>query len=163
MNKMPPILYTFLTILVVSFLVWGLMPRARAHISYVPDNPTEVNVERLISAIKAVENSPRHSVGEAGERSEYQITQDVWSQHSHFPHDWASGDDHVCTEETQRVMRKHIDWIESQLAKRGDTITPYAIGAIWHAGWGRWERRELRFVDTSYGTRVMNCYGDATP
>lgn len=124
-----------------------------------PEEPP-LSVGRLILAIKEVENTPRWQIGSAGERSEYQITYDVWVMWSFKPFEWASRSAPECTDEVLRVLTCHLAYIKGVLQKSGHTHSPYSVGCIYKGGETRWAEYRLRPEDKDYAQRLANLYCD---
>jgi hypothetical protein len=115
--------------------------------------------ETMLEAIKAIEAVPSVSfVGKAGERSEWQITSAVWRELSAFPFASASRSEPIYRAETQRVARKHLQWVLTALKGLGLPETPYSVGLVWNAGYGTIARRSLKSRHVSYAQRCENFY-----
>ena len=115
--------------------------------------------DTMLEAIKAIEAIPYLSfVGKAGERSEWQITPAVWRELSVFPFASASRSEPIHRAETQRVARKHLQWVISSLKGLGLPETPHSVGLVWNAGYGTIARRSQKSRHVSYAQRCENVY-----
>lgn len=154
----------FVLVLAIG-LTWLMTPKAAADQETVlVSNPDRfaVDVVKMLEAIKLVENTPREVIGSAGERSEYQITQDVWEEHSTLPFNWANSSKPRCVQETRRVANAHINKAIKLLIRDGQTVTVYSVAAIWKAGWRRFKHMELRQADVEYSVRCVNIYQEGS-
>lgn len=129
--------------------------------SFTANNPA-IDLSRMIAAIQATENTPRNVIGAAFERSEFQITPDVWREHTTAPFDWASRSDPKCVAETRFVMEKHLIKIIMFISDvRGYSMTPYTVACIYKGGMRRWYENRLRPQDLDYAHRCANLYADS--
>ncbi len=115
--------------------------------------PAEIEAKRLLSCVKAVENSPLTSPGGV-----YQFRRETWEQYSTEPYETASRFDRIAQMEVERVARAHLAWIKRTLKKHGQAATPFVIGQIWNAGYTNWETGRLTFSQVEFGKRILNCY-----
>lgn len=124
-----------------------------------PSKPSDhIDLPSMMAAIVAVENTPRYLPGRNGERSEFQLTEAVWRQHSRMPFSWASSNKPHCIQETQRVVRAHLKWIFRCLHSDGQVITPYSVGAIYKVGWKHFCEFQLTPEDQEYAYRIATVY-----
>lgn len=152
--KMTPYLCAAAFFCVLAILVSVATSRA------VPTPRSEINIPKLCEAIKDVENTPHYHVGDAGERSAWQITQDVWEAHSSKPFYWASANTANQNTETKRVLVMHLLWIIRRLNTLSLDDSPYSIALVYKAGYGRCLAHRARLVDKDYANRVSNVYYD---
>lgn len=143
----------FLGVILLGFYLTA--PRASAH-----DLPAEISVPKLSESIKDVENTPHYHIGAAGERSAWQIKQEVWEAHTQKPFWWASSPDSKHVSETKRVVVMHILWIRRRLQTLQLQDTPRSIALVYKAGYGRCLAHKPRRADTDYAKRVENVYFD---
>lgn len=164
--KMIHLLWILPVVFLLAGLRWFFTPEAKAQaVSYAsPIPPLErLDMKRLKSAVRAVENSTRAQIGPAGERSEYQFTFEVWHFYSHAPFELASRAGPEATAEIERVALRHLKWIIAEITRQGYTVTAQDVGAMYKGGWGRWSNHTLRFVDQQYALRFLNVYCDSAP
>ncbi len=122
-----------------------------------------VNVNQLLGAISAVENTPNDGIGRAGERSIYQMLPTVWEAFSNQPFHVASSDWYLDKRERDRVARAHIAWIRERLRFLHYADDPYHISLVWKAGYWRCLEKRVRTQDVEYAKRVVNVYGEGQP
>lgn len=116
---------------------------------------------RLMLAISQVENTKRNIVGRYGERSEFQLTMGVWEDNSKMPFWWASSDNIVHRQETLRVVKAHLAWIERHIRKYHPTrYSIYAIFVVWKGGWDRFDKLRVRPQDIDYALRALSLYSE---
>lgn len=123
--------------------------------------PSKMDIPRLCESIKDVENTPYSHIGDAGERSSWQVTSDVWQAHSNKPFWWASVEAYPELSETKRVVVLHVLWIRRRLGHLGLEDTPHDIALVYKAGYGRVMARKTRPQDRDYAKRVSNVYYDS--
>lgn len=125
-----------------------------------PPSYAELNIPKLLAAISAVENTPQTKIGPAGERSEYQLTREVWFTYNRLPFEYASRDDDKGHFLAYATACHHIEWIRDRLHMLNYRDDPYHVALIWKAGFNRCRDHKARFVDTEYAKRVSNIYHD---
>lgn len=121
---------------------------------------SEINVPNLCEAIKDVENTSQYCIGAAGERSAWQIKQEVWEAHSKKPFWWASVNGYPHLAETKRVVVLHVLWIRRRIGHLGLEDSPHDIALVYKAGYGRVMAKKSRLEDKDYAQRVANIYYD---
>ena len=91
-----------------------------------------MKISLLLAAIAIVESDNRDfAVGKAGEMSRYQITRQVWEEHSNLPFDSYSADQKAA----ELVAKKHIIYcILPEIIDRDKSIDVETIAACWNAG-----------------------------
>lgn len=116
-------------------------------------------ISLLLAAIVATEASPQESIGRKGERSKFQITRAVWTQHmGTIPFVF-------CTDEprmAEECARQHLRWIHQNMPAevRGD---PWWVGAVWNCGlhrcqkWG-WDKTKASDSCWTYSASFAAMY-----
>lgn len=113
-----------------------------------------LNTNALLKSISDVETGGRYwRIGDAGERSQYQIKADVWRKYSRIPFWRASQREYQS--EAKRVAVCYIREISQNLESDGITISSRSVALRWNGGLNRTRflRRHL-----SYADRVSNLY-----
>ena len=150
------------TVSLLTTILALFSPAKAQEVHYRPVIPT-VSVPRAKAMIRAVEGTPRSVIGPAGERSEFQLTGEIWRKWSFKPFAWASYSSPECVAETDRVVTFHLAYIKGLLVRAGYPHTPYWVALLWKAGETRWREHTLRFDDTSYAQRAENIYTAVNP
>ena len=136
---------------------------AIAGISFAIPEPrtAKLNDRAMLAALVQVENSPLHFVSRSRCRGVYQLSPQVWRQHSTAPHAWANSAHETHRAETERVARAHLDWLKRELAEAGESVSAFKLGLAWKSGlsgsiggWG------VSKADLYYAQRAENLYED---
>lgn len=109
---------------------------------------SEVNEERMLNSIKAIENS-NGKTGALGEHGAYQINPKTWAEHSSIPIAVAPSYYHDV------VARNILRHYAAILRKRGSEVTPYNLALCWCSGPYR-KTPSKRALD--YASRLQNIY-----
>lgn len=135
-----------------------------------------VNLQRLLRCIAEVETGNDDTkVGKNGERSRYQISITVWSQHIDPVSDifWYRNFERECNGDiAKQVALRHVQWLDKTIPRISITevhFRPYALAWAWHGGLESWTHQDdlARFQHSTrvrlnnYATRVTNLYDDA--
>jgi hypothetical protein len=99
---------------------------------HMSERNSSTQVFRLLEAIHQKENPENvRTPGAHGELGPFQITLDVWRQHTLLPFtaQYACDDDVA-----QSVALKHIRWIENLLVKHGVAPSVFNIALAWNGG-----------------------------
>lgn len=119
-----------------------------------------LDAARLADCIEAVENTPNHVVGLAGERSSFQVRRIVWEKYSTMPFRDASSSRAVCRAEVRRVALAHIDGLRVELARAGLPDTPFWVALSWSAGATATITGNASARKREYAHRCENIYHD---
>lgn len=155
------ILYCLAAAFLFCFLLWFFETPAKAQdIVYKPAplRSRAPDLQKLKRAILAVENTPWHIVGGAGERTSYQIMPETWSDWSFMPFAQISENSPEARKEVDYVVSKHLAWITKCLDKENYHVTPYSMALVYKAGLTRFRSYKCRFVDIEYAKRVCNVF-----
>lgn len=124
----------------------------------VQSRSSALEVGLLLRAIAEVETGNNDSlVGKHGERSRYQIRQDVWQQHMAFSHAkyCHGGNAELCA-------HLHLRWLDSSLVGTSPMLEkemrPYCLAWCWHGGLSSWLNKTRSIKLSNYATRVQNLY-----
>jgi hypothetical protein len=155
----PDYIMRSVALLLFLAVAFGLLALGTAAAKEMPSPPFVFNPEKLMAAIAAVENTPRNKQGASGERSEFQLTEDVWDEHSRHPFWWASSDQPTHRLETLRVVRAHLSRLYRLISHEESTrLSEYAIFAAYKGGWTRFHENRIRPADIDYALRCLNVY-----
>ncbi len=105
---------------------------------------------KVLDSIAAVENTPIHIVGRAGERSRYQMLYTTWRTYTSESFAKASRDERL----GRLVAMTHLRYLEITLKHQGLQATPRNLAQAWHGG-----INSLRHTPSAYAIRVENVYG----
>jgi hypothetical protein len=133
-------------------------------------NSSPQDLSRLLKCIAQVETGNDDTkVGPKGERSRYQITEDVWWDRLSEPGNkwWRYRFRTECSGHiAEQVAMRHLVWLRNNLIDFPKPITqPFWLAFAWHAGLER-TLLELRGASVTpelydYARRVTNLYLDA--
>lgn len=132
----------------------------------------KIDVQRLIEAIKQVENWDGYSIGKNGERGSMQFKEGTWQQFTKLPFWWA--DSSYITESRafrkeskeikahrETVERLYVSWIISKaLPALRLAPTVYNAALVHVAGYGTVEKHAFNTHQTDFANRVTNVYYD---
>lgn len=118
----------------------------------LPADPVLEEKVVLVEAIRQAEDSKFWQVGRAGERSEFQITRDVWYIWSHLPFECASVIHYQC--DARSVALAQVESIYHQILNP----SPFRVAVAWNAGIGAVQRGEISDGSINFGHRVKNLY-----
>lgn len=120
--------------------------------------PGAVRRADMLNAFRIVEAWDGETRGAAGERGPWQLTEQLWRQHSTKPHYWADFRTAEERKETTRVLNAHYDWVVGQVHEIGMTETPFSIALVWCAGATAVRRCEVSSRKIGHVERVCNVY-----
>lgn len=125
-----------------------------------PPAPTGMNLPRFLHQLAIAESGNTwRKVGTSGERSPYQISKIVWTQHmpAHLRFEHYCGSEHYGYM-ARECAEKHIAWLSGLLRQRSLAVNPINLATVWHLGFGRGvkEIHARRWCDE--GIRVSNLY-----
>ena len=88
-------------------------------------------------------NNPK-AIGNAGERSKYQMTLTVWREECSLP--WS---DALDDKKARLIAYRHLLTLTRKLLRRGYSVTPYSLALAWnpHGGTDRAQRVENLYFD----------------
>ncbi len=127
---------------------------ACAVITFAIPKPAELDVERLLDAIKDVEAWDGKSTGAAGEYGPFQITPAVWIHCRTVRKTMiqATPSEHRAAARAELLFRIATAQINHM------TVTPYICGLLWGAGVSATIGHTASPAKHEYATHVMNCY-----
>lgn len=120
-----------------------------------------IEIDRLIHAIKQIENWDGYSIGKSGERGALQWKEATWRQFSSQPHVWAElrGPSFVLVHRTN-VERNYARWLVKAVSRLYLAPTVYNVGLLHNAGYGNVKRGRITDQQDDFAIRLMNVYYD---
>ncbi len=128
---------------------------AAAVIVFTIPEPPPLNEERMLDAIKAVENWDGRTPGAAGEWGAFQMKPDVWRKYSKLSQRRAT------PAEERIVARAHLHWVRGALRSNRLPDKPWFIAAAWGAGVDAVKTRTMSPRKIDYADRAETIYDSA--
>jgi hypothetical protein len=116
--------------------------------------PAELESDRFLDCIVAVERRPGHRMGRHGELGDYQFKKVTWASLTDLPFSDAEKPAYA-----RLVARVHLRNLRHQLAERHLEVTVYNLALMWKGGASvvilhKWQPQAAR----DYAQRVENLY-----
>lgn len=147
-------IYLFIFLLVVGFTCVGIAATMHEY-----DDPN-LDLDKVVEAIRIVEAWNGRSVGAAGEVGPFQFKASVWAEYSDQPFAWAWGSHPVQKAEQRAAARRLVAWIDAQLKDVPLPRTARSIGLVWTNGLTAAKRHKVSSAKRDYAQRVANIYAD---
>ena len=126
---------------------------ATAAITFSIPPPPVLDCDKMLNAIKSVENWDGHSTGAAGEIGPYQILPKTFRQYS-------TVNRRACSPEFMRmVCMKHLLWLVGEIRKHHHSVTPFSVALAWTAGVNAVWAKTVAEGKFGYAERCEAVYG----
>lgn len=122
-----------------TLLLWifafSAISSAQEVVRLVIPPPPPLPFEDVLWGISQKETGGKfNKIGAQGERSEYQIKEIIWREHSSWPFYMASSNSPECLAEVRRVARQELRKIEQILRSRSEPVSNYNLAIHWTTG-----------------------------
>lgn len=116
--------------------------------------PSRAHLEEIVTieALRLVEDSKYYEVGPKGERSQWQISPEVWKTWSAVPFERASRREYQ--EEARRVAKQQVGWLNANLVNP----SPFRLALAWNAGLGAVNESRIPESSFDFARRFVNLY-----
>jgi hypothetical protein len=122
----------------------------------------KLDLDRVVEAIRIVENWDGVSVGAEGEVGPWQFKKSVWIEFSDKPFSWAWGDWPEQKAEQRAAARRYVAWIDQNLIHLPLPRTAASIALVYTNGWGNTKRKKITAAKRDYSRRAQNIYDEIT-
>lgn len=151
-------MYYALAALFVVFIFWLCAVCCSAKEPVIAPEP--LDPKRLLRALKGAENWDGLSIGRAGEKGALQWREETWFQFSTKPFHYCLGKTPYARAELAEAEERYIQWLMHACRVLGRKPTPYLVGQIHTAGFGKVESGNVGAAKRDFAQRVSNLYYD---